>query len=118
MSRRIEKVNEMLRERLSQVVLRGLKDPRIHPMTTITEVSVSPDLSSARVYVSVLGGAEDRAKTVEGLQSASGFLHRELDSLALRHVPRLTFVPDDTLERADRIERLIKQVIDDAAPAP
>lgn len=109
MSRRIERVNELLRERLSELILREIKDPRVGGIVTITGVETSPDLRSARVYISVMGDAEERERTIAGLRSASRFLHRGLEVLSLRHVPELTFFADDSMERADRLMRLIDQ---------
>ena len=107
MSRRTERVNQLLRERLSEIVLRDLKDPRVQGLVTITEVDVSPDLSSARVYVSAMGTAEERAATIEGLRSATRFLQSGLVRLSLKRTPSLLIVSDDTMERADRMMRLI-----------
>ncbi len=115
MSRRTERVNELLRERLSELVLRDLKDPRINGLITITGVEVSADLRAARVYVSVLGEQAVTETTLAGLRSASGFLHRGLEGLSLRHVPTLTFFADDSMERADRLLRLIDDTRGEAA---
>ena len=115
MSRRTERVNELLRERLSELVLRDLKDPRINGLVTITEVEVSADLRAARVYVSVLGEQGVKETTLAGLRSASGFLHRGLEGLSLRHVPTLAFFADDSMERADRLLRLIDDTRGEAA---
>lgn len=110
MSRRTQRVNELLRERLSELLLRDLKDPRIHGLVTITAVEVSPDLRTARVFVSVLGNSQEREATLQGLRSAAGFLHRALGGLSLRRAPELTFVADDSMERADRLLRLLDHV--------
>ncbi len=119
MSRRKERVNHLLRERLSEVVLRGLKDPRVRGLVTITEVDVSPDLSSARVFVSTMGTDDERAATIAGLRSATKFLQNSLDTLALKRTPSLVIIPDDTMERADRLLRLIDEANDseDRPPA-
>lgn len=119
MSRRTARVNDLLRERLSELLQRELKDPRISGLVSITAVEVSPDFRTARVYVSVLGTTEDRATTLQGLRSAAGFLHRGLESLALRRVPELSFVSDESMERGDRLSRLIGQIRDeDRGTAP
>ncbi len=118
MSRRRERVNHLIRERLSEIVLRDLTDPRVRGLVTITDVEVSPDLSNARVFVSAMGSDEERAATLEGLKSATRFLQNGLDRLALKRTPVLEIVPDDTMERADRILRLIDDAVSDGAPAP
>ena len=107
MSRRIERVNNLLRERLSEVVLHGIKDPRVRGLVTITEVDVSPDLSSARVFVSTMGPDDERAATIEGLRSAAKFLQGSLGGLSLKRTPSLVIVPDHTMERAERLLHLI-----------
>ena len=118
MSRRRERVNHLIRERLSEIVLRDLTDPRVRGLVTITDVEVSPDLSNARVFVSAMGSHEERAATLEGLKSATRFLQNGLARLALKRTPALEIVPDDTMERADRILRLIDDAVSDGAPAP
>ena len=102
----MRRVDEAVREVLSDAVTVGLKDPRIG-FVTVTDVKTSPDLRHARVYVSVLGTDEERAASLAGLQSASGFLQTRLAAqLRMKHTPTLDFVYDETVERASRIERL------------
>ncbi|HLB29348.1 MAG TPA: 30S ribosome-binding factor RbfA, partial [Dehalococcoidia bacterium] len=78
MSRRAERVGELLREELSQLLLRRLQDPRLAPLITITEVKVTPDLSQAKVYFSVMGTEEEKAAAHRALEAASGYLRRQL----------------------------------------
>ena len=73
MSRRMGRVNELIREELSVLLLHELKDPRIVAMTTVTHVETSPDLEHARVYVSVMGSDEEQSGVMQGLRSAEGF---------------------------------------------
>jgi ribosome-binding factor A len=104
---RMRRVDEAVREVLSDVITHELKDPRVG-FVTVTDVKTSPDLSHARVYVSVLGDAEAVAASLEGLQSAHGFLQGRVGSeLRLKHTPTLRFFHDDTAERAQRLERLL-----------
>ncbi len=106
---RMRRVDEAVRQVLSDAVPQDLKDPRVG-FVTVTDVKTSPDLRHARVYVSVLGDEEERAASLEGLQSAHGYLQRRVASeLRLKHTPTLQFVYDDTAERAQRLERLIDQ---------
>jgi len=103
----MRRVDEAVREVLSDVITHELKDPRVG-FVTVTDVKTSPDLSHARVYVSVLGDAEAVAASLEGLQSAHGFLQGRVGSeLRLKHTPTLRFFHDDTAERAQRLERLL-----------
>lgn len=112
MSRRTSRVNDLLREELSALLLRGLKDPRLaHGLTTITEVQVSPDLRHAVVYVSHLGDEAEREEVLEGLRHSAPYLHRELvHRLAMRNVPELTFRFDPSIERGARLASLIHEV--------
>ena len=110
MSRRTERVNELLRDHLSTLLARDINDPRIDGIVTITSVEISQDFAHARVWVSVVGGPESAQNTLQGLRSASGFLQRGLLSIGLRRTPELDFVIDDTMERADRINRLLDSV--------
>ncbi len=106
---RMRRVDEAVRQVLSDAVPQDLKDPRVG-FVTVTDVKTSPDLRHARVYVSVLGDEAERAASLEGLQSAHGYLQRRVASeLRLKHTPTLQFVYDDTAERAQRLERLIDE---------
>jgi ribosome-binding factor A len=107
MSDRMRRVNEAMREVLSDALTQDLKDPRVG-FVTVTAVDTSPDLRNARVYVSVLGDEEVRHESIAGLQSAHGYLQRAVaGQLRLKHTPQLQFEEDDTARRADRIERLL-----------
>ena len=109
-SYRKERLNERLKELIGELILRRIKDPRIG-LVTITSARVAPDLTMAKVYFSVMGDESARAETKEGLESAKGFLRRTIGrELKLRQVPDLRFVYDDSLDRAMRIERAIKEI--------
>jgi len=104
---RMRRVDEAIREVLSDALAQGLKDPRIG-FVTVTDVSTSPDLRHARVHVSVLGDEPERAATLEGLTSAHGFLQRRINAeLRLKRTPELRFFDDDTARRAARLEELL-----------
>jgi len=107
---RLQRVGDLIRSEVSELILRELKDPRIE-LTSITEVRVSPDLRHARVYVSVLGNESKVRSALAGLLSASGFIQRELGArLRLRYVPKLTFVHDESIERAAHLEELFRKL--------
>lgn len=112
MTRRTERVNELLREELSALLVRGVKDPRVgQGLVTITEVVTAPDLKHATVYVSHLGETPDRAGVLLGLSHAAHYLQRELARrLDLRTIPELSFRFDPSIERGDRLAQLISQV--------
>jgi ribosome-binding factor A len=106
-SDRLRRVDEAVRQVLSDAVTQDLKDPRIG-FVTVTAVRTSPDLRHARVFVSVLGEPAEREATLEGLQSAHGFPQRRVAAeLRLKHTPTLAFEYDDTTERAMRVSELI-----------
>ena len=108
MTDRMRRVDEALREVLSDAVAGDLKDPRIG-FVTVTDVKTSPDLRQARVYVSVLGDEAARAASIEGLQSAHGLLQRRIATeLRLKRTPTLEFFGDDTARNAARIEELFR----------
>jgi ribosome-binding factor A len=103
----MRRVDEAVREVLSDAITTQLKDPRVG-FVTVTAVETAPDLRRARVYVSVLGNASVRKRSLEGLESAHGVLQRMVASeLRLKHTPTLEFVYDDTAERGFRIAELI-----------
>jgi ribosome-binding factor A len=104
------RVAEEFRQEVSSLLARGLKDPRITGFVTVTGAKMSPDLKEATVYVSIHAQEAERVRTLEGLQAAAPFLQREVArSLKLRHTPHLRFVYDESVERGDRIERLLKE---------
>ena len=105
---RMRRVDEAMREVLSDALSHDLKDPRVG-FVTVTDVKTSPDLRHARVYVSVLGDVDAVAASLEGLRSAHGYLQgRVASELRLKNTPTLQFEHDDTAERAQRLEKLLK----------
>jgi ribosome-binding factor A len=110
--KRLERVNQLIKEEISMLLHRELKDPRLG-FVTVTEVDVTPDLKHAKVYVSVLGGEEQWAASLAALQSAKGFvwawLRRHLD---LRATPELAFRPDRSMEHAAHIQSLLADLSD------
>jgi ribosome-binding factor A len=113
MSRRIDRINGLLRQEISELLSRQIKDPRLSGVISITQVKTSSDLSNARVYVSVLGDEATKQSAMEGIQSAATFLRRELrDRLTLRHVPFMKFVLDESIENADHLLRIMDQIRD------
>ena len=104
---RMRRVDEAMREVLSDVLTHDLKDPRVG-FVTVTDVKTSPDLRYARVYVSVLGDEPAQQATLDGLRSAHGFLQaRVAGELRLKRTPELTFELDHTAERAARLEEIL-----------
>ena len=115
--RRTDRVNVLLRRQLSEIISREVKDPRLARIVTIVSVGVTADLRRARVYTSVLGGADERKAAVAALNRASGFIRRELLArTSLKVVPWLSFVADDSIELGDAMQTRISQVV--AADSP
>jgi ribosome-binding factor A len=105
---RMRRVDEAVREVLSDAISKDVKDPRVG-FVTVTAVKTSPDLRHARVYVSVLGDAPTREETLAGLRSAHGFLQGAIASeLSLKHTPALVFEYDETVARAARLNELMR----------
>jgi ribosome-binding factor A len=105
---RMRRVDEAMREVLSDVLSHDLKDPRVG-FVTVTDVKTSPDLRHARVYVSVLGEPEAVEASLEGLRSAHGYIQGRVGSeLRLKNTPTLQFIHDDTAERAQRLEQILR----------
>ena len=110
MTRRTERINELLREEISDLIRRGMKDPRLGGLITITEVNVSPDLRTAKVYVSVMGSDEEKTSTFKALGAAAHFLQREVRSrITIRRMPELHFLRDNSMETGARILELLDQ---------
>lgn len=107
---RIEKIQELMKQEISQIILQELKDPRIG-FVTVTQVEVTRDLSIAKVYVSIMGNEEKIAKSWKGLNSSLGFIRREVGHrIRLRVTPELKFVLDKSLDYSDHIQKLLLQI--------
>jgi ribosome-binding factor A len=110
MYKRSEKVAEAIHELISDLLIKGLKDPRIG-FVTITGVKVTDDLHLATVYYSVIGSDDEKKATDQGLSSARGFIRKEMGkSLRMRYVPELIFRYDESVEYGNRIETLLKEI--------
>ena len=111
MAHRIERVNNLIRREVSELLQHQVKDPRLGSFITVTEVSTSPDLRRAKIFVSRLGSEEEKQQTLSRLVAASGFFRNELAKrLELRRVPELTFQWDDSIERGAHLLKLIDEV--------
>ena len=111
------RVGELIQAELAQLLLQGLKDPRLH-MTTISYVDVSPDLRYARVYISRLGSETEQSAALAGFKRATGFIRGQLGKrLKLRYIPQLTFVLDTGIAYGVRISSILNELdIPEAAP--
>jgi ribosome-binding factor A len=117
MAHRIERVGNLIRHEISQLLQRQVKDPRLGNFVTVTEVSISPDLRYAKVFVSCIGSEEVKRDTLSGLAAASGFLRNQLAKrLRLRRIPELSFHWDDSIERGAHLLQLIDEVSANTTP--
>ncbi|MCJ7833129.1 MAG: 30S ribosome-binding factor RbfA [Deltaproteobacteria bacterium] len=108
--KRTVQIGGLIRQEISELLVRKIKDPRLE-LVTITGVEVSPDLKLARVYFSRFGNPDEVRRGLEGLQSAAGFIKRELGQrMKLRRVPDLEFKHDTSFEYGDRIESILKDL--------
>ncbi len=112
------RVAEEFRQELGAIIARGLKDPRITGFITLTGAKMAPDLKDITVYLSIHAPEAERERTLEGLRAAATYLQREVArNLRLRWTPHLRFVYDESVERGDRIERLLKEAKEKDAAA-
>lgn len=110
MSTRTERVSDLIKGEISRLLLREVRDPRVG-FATITGATVSPDLKSVRVHVSVLAEPAARQLSIKALNAAAGFFRRALfRNLGLRFAPIVVFVLDESLDRGDRIERVLRKI--------
>ncbi len=108
------RINMEVQKELAVIIRDGVKDPRIHPMTSVTQVEVAPDLKTCKAYISVLGDDEALKDTIMGLKSAEGFIRRELArTVNLRNTPQITFVADRSIEYGISMSKLIDEVTKD-----
>ena len=107
---RINKINEEMHRALAEII-RELKDTRIPIMTSVVAVSVTNDLSYAKVYVSVMGDEETQKKAIQGLKSAAGYVRRELGRrIEIRHTPEILFELDRSIEHGAYINKIISEL--------
>ena len=96
---------------LANLIREGIKDPRIHPMTSVTAVEVAPDLKTCRAYISVMGNEEAKNNTIAGLKSAEGYIRRQLaKNINLRNTPEIRFILDESIEYGVAMSKLIDEV--------
>jgi len=118
MSRRTERLNNLIQEELSDLIRRNVKDPRLGCFLTVTRVETSPDLQHAKIFISVMGNDEEKRNAMAGQDSAAGFLYRELKGrLSLRHTPQLAFHRDDSIEQGARILGIMEDVSSETGEA-
>lgn len=111
-SHKNQRVNGEVQRELSRIISMEIKDPRICPMTSVTDVIVTPDLKYCKAFISVLGDEEAGKDTIEGLKSATGYIRRELArSINLRNTPEITFVLDNSIEYGIEMSKKIDEIM-------
>ena len=107
---RIEKLQELIKQEVGKMILNDLKDPRIG-FVTVTDVEMTGDLREAKIFVSIMGGTEQVKNSLEGLNSALGFVRREIGKrIRLRFTPEISFALDTSLNYGEHIQKLLLQV--------
>lgn len=115
MSQRTERLDSQIRQELMELLQREMKDPRVG-FATVTRVETARDLGTARVWVSVLGSAEEQAAAMKALTDAAPWLRRQLGGrLTIRHVPQLVIRHDDSIEAGDRVLRILRGLEEERA---
>lgn len=110
------RVNTEVQRELSNIIRDGIKDPRVAPWTSVVAVEVAPDLKTCKAYISVLGDEKAQADTLEGLQSAEGYIRRELArTLNMRNTPEIRFILDQSIEYGVNMSRKIDEVTKESA---
>ena len=105
------RINGEVQKELSTIIRNEIKDPRIHPMTSVMAVEVAPDLKTCKAYISVLGEKEAKEATIKGLNSAEGYVRRQLaKNLNLRNTPEIRFILDESIEYGVNMTKLIDDV--------
>nr|WP_294528646.1 30S ribosome-binding factor RbfA [uncultured Blautia sp.] len=106
------RINGEVQKELSKIICEEIKDPRIHPMTSVMAVEVAPDLKTCKAFISVLGNDEAKQSTIKGLKNAEGYIRRELArTLNLRNTPEIRFILDESIEYGVNMSKLIDDVM-------
>ena len=109
--KRIKRLNSLLKEVLSEVIVSEVKDPRMAHLVSVSNVNVSKDLHHAKVYVSIIGTDKERRDTLEALESAAGFIGvSAAKKVVMRYFPTLTFKLDTTVDEQMKIDALLDQI--------
>lgn len=108
---RTDRLNSLLKEVISEVIKRDVRNPHVNELVTVTRVQITKDLHYAKVYISVIGTPEQKAETLKALQSASGFIAvNSSHKVTMRYFPELTFRLDDSVDKHMRIEELLGEI--------
>ena len=105
------RINSEVQREMSQIIREEIKDPRVHPLTSVMGVEVTPDLKYAKIFISVFGNDEEKEKTMEGLKKSASYARVQLaERMNLRNTPELTFVLDNSIEYGVTMSKKIDEV--------
>lgn len=108
---RTDRLNSLLKEVISEVIRREVRNPHVAELVTVTRVQITKDLRHAKVFISVIGTEQEKAETLSALQSAAGFIAiNAAQKVVMRYFPELTFKLDDSVDKHMRIEQLLNQI--------
>lgn len=108
---RTERLNSLLKEVISEVIQRDVRNPHVNQFVTVTRVDITKDLHYAKVYISVIGTDEQKLETIAALQSAAGFIAvHSSKKVVMRYFPELTFKLDDSVDKHMRIEKILGEI--------
>lgn len=111
MAKRVDRLNSLLKEVISEVIRKDVKNPHVNEFLTITRVDITSDLRYAKVYVSVIGSETEKQETLLALNSAAGFIAVHASKkVVMRYFPSLTFILDDSVSKQMRIESLLSKI--------
>jgi ribosome-binding factor A len=119
MTYRVERLNSFLRQEISDLIQRYVKDPRLGTFVSITAVEITKDMRYAKVFISRYGTDLEKADTIKALESASGYIRHELgERMKTRRIPELSFRLDNTMEKADKVLRIIDGIVSEEKTEP
>jgi ribosome-binding factor A len=108
---RTDRLNSLLKEVISEIIRKEVRNPHVTELVTVTRVQISKDLRHAKVFISVIGSEQDKIETIEALNSAAGFIAVQSSrQVVMRHFPDLIFKLDDSVDKHMRIEELLNKI--------
>lgn len=108
---RTSRLNSLLKEVISEIIRREVRNPHVNELVTVTRVDITKDLHHAKVYISVIGSPEQKQETLAALQSAAGFIAvQSSKEVVMRYFPALSFKLDDSVDKHMRIEKLLSEI--------
>lgn len=111
---RTDRLNSLLKEVISDVIRKDVRNPHVNELMTVTRVEITKDLRHAKVFISVIGSEAEKEKTVRALQTAAGFIAvTSSKKVVMRYFPELTFKLDDSVDKHMRIEKLLGEISDE-----